>query len=126
MNYELARANTNKVIDFIERNYGREVTDLERDLLNWLSDDEVLEFAENNLEGFKEDDDEGEDDVDLPTEIYVDLEDLGLGYYATEEMINDAINDYLSETYGWCVKGYCYDALDDGIEITNIDWDTTE
>lgn len=38
----------------------------------------------------------------------------------TAEALCDAINEYLSDKYGYCNNGYNYDVK---IEITNIDWD---
>ena len=45
-----ARKYTDAFIRFLEDIWGRELTDLELNLLNWFSDDEVKEFAERNYE----------------------------------------------------------------------------
>lgn len=45
-----ARKYTDAFIRFMEDIYGRELSDLELNLLNWFSDDEVKEFAERNFE----------------------------------------------------------------------------
>lgn len=44
-----ARKYTDAFIRWLEE-YGEELSQLELDLLNWLSDDEVKEFAEKNYE----------------------------------------------------------------------------
>lgn len=43
-----SRKYTNATIKFFETMWSRELTDLELNLLNWLSDDEVKEIVEKN------------------------------------------------------------------------------
>lgn len=43
-----SRKYTNATIKFFETMWARELTDLELNLLNWLSDDEVKEIVEKN------------------------------------------------------------------------------
>lgn len=45
-----ARKYTDAFIRFLEDTFGEELSGLELELLNWLSDDEVKEFAERNYE----------------------------------------------------------------------------
>lgn len=59
---------------------------------------------------------------DLPSEIC--LTERGNGFQLDDdvfERLNEAINDYLSDTYGFCVNGYDYQ-----LTISDIDWDTEE
>ena len=56
----------------------------------------------------------------LPKSIKVSIYDL-LDELEAEEL-NEKINDYLSDTYGFCVYGYNVKDL----EIVDIDWDTKE
>ena len=53
----------------------------------------------------------------LPTSLKLDLCDLNDNF---KDAICEAINEYLSTIYGYCVNGYCYDAT---IKISDIDWD---
>ena len=38
----------------------------------------------------------------------------------------ETLNDYLSDEYGFCVNTYFYEEHEDMIEITEIDWDTSD
>lgn len=54
-----ARKYTNKFIKIIEES--RELTDLEVELLSWMSDDDVREFAEANEYFLDDEEDEDEE-----------------------------------------------------------------
>lgn len=54
----------------------------------------------------------------LPKELEVYLRDLDEDL---AEQLNEAINDYLSERFGYCVESYgCI------IKVKNIEWDEEE
>ncbi len=57
----------------------------------------------------------------LPSKVKVRLCDLMDNWFDDE--LNEAINNFLADKYGFCNNGYC---LDDTITITNIDWDMEE
>lgn len=62
IDYSNARKYETAFIEYLEGN-GEQLTDLELNLLSWLSDDEVGEFAERCYEiEFIDDDDEESDD----------------------------------------------------------------
>jgi len=56
----------------------------------------------------------------LPKKVKVCIYDL-LDEMETE-ILNEKINDYLSDTYGYCMYSYAVKDL----EIVDIDWDTEE
>ena len=62
----------------------------------------------------------------LPKRLTLDLDVLGLDEYSDKDEIEDAINDYLSDEYGFCVNSWEYEIESDVIFISNIDWDTDE
>lgn len=57
----------------------------------------------------------------LPKKVKICLSDL-FEEYKWEEVL-DKINDYLSDTYGYCVEGYSYDSA---ITVQDIEWDEGE
>lgn len=68
-------------------------------------------------------------ELDLPRDVQIDLDELEIEDIGDREEIEFVINDYLSNRYGFTVKGYSYDILPGEdeeptyIEITDIDWD---
>lgn len=70
---------------------------------------------------------EEENDCNLPKEITVFLDDLSLEDIDDEDEVVDAISEYLSDTYGFCHKGFMWERGDDvdTINIYDIDWDTS-
>lgn len=54
------------------------------------------------------DDDGKAEEVELPTEVTVPYSALDIDWDPSEEEIEDAINNYLSNTYGWLVESYSY------------------
>ena len=60
----------------------------------------------------------------LPTKIKIDLWKI-FEKQGNKDVLWDTISDYLTETYGYCLNGY---GLQEkiNIEITDIDWDTSE
>lgn len=63
----------------------------------------------------------------LPTELYVKPTDIDEEW---DEMDDDereeVMSDYLSDTYGFCHKGFRYKTDSEQIHITNIEWDEEE
>lgn len=64
------------------------------------------------------------DDVP-PTEVDMEIDSCLADAIGDKEYVEDVINDYLSDTYGWCVNHYNYSIQDGKIHITHIDWDLT-
>ena len=46
------------------------------------------------------------EEVDLPNNVTIDIEELDAFELESEEQINEAICDHLSDTYGYLVSGY--------------------
>ena len=63
----------------------------------------------------------------LPNELYVKPTDIDEEW---DEMDDDereeAMSDYLSDTYGFCHYGFNYEDDGEQIHITNIEWDEEE
>ena len=63
----------------------------------------------------------------LPKEVTVTREDLGIDSQTALSDVIEALSDYLSNTYGFCHNGFDYELLDSRtIQAYNIQWDTTE
>lgn len=60
----------------------------------------------------------------LPKKLKIDLWKI-LEKQGEKDTFWDIISDYLTDTYGYCVNGYCL-PQEIEIEITDIDFDTTE
>lgn len=58
----------------------------------------------------------------LPTTLNIDSEDLDDGF----ENIEDAISEYLSDSYGYCHLGFNYKMENGIIKVFNIEWDMSE
>ena len=72
-------------------------------------------------------DGKGKDDDMLPTEIFVDCYDIDTEWYELEEQEQEEVlSDYLSDTYGFCHYGFCYEESNGKIHITDIEWDEDE
>ena len=41
------------------------------------------------------------EDIELPTELYLNFSDM-----SKEDIDDDFLSDYLSDTYGWCHNGF--------------------
>ncbi len=62
----------------------------------------------------------------LPESEHVFIDDLD---YEDGDDLDEAISDYLSDKYGFCINGFCIESTDTTtgeIYVTEIDWDTTE
>lgn len=64
---------------------------------------------------------------ELPTEVYVKHEDISENWDEMDRSDQEeAMSNYLSDTYGFC--HYYFEYTDDGeqIHVTNIEWDEEE
>ena len=59
----------------------------------------------------KTDDDGNIVEVDLPADVTVEFEDLNLPDNATDDEIEDALSEYLSNTYGFCHMGFFFEKV---------------
>ena len=50
-------------------------------------------------------------EVDLPADVTVEFEDLNLPDNATDDEIEDALSDYLSDEYGFCHNGFFFEKV---------------
>lgn len=62
------------------------------------------------------------DDVP-PTEVEMEIDSCLADEIEDTDYVEECINDYLSDEYGWCVNSYKYEIVEDKIKITDIDWD---
>ena len=63
----------------------------------------------------------------LPKKLYVNPYDIDAEWDDLEEQEQEeAISDYLSDTYGFCHYGFSYEYDGGQIHITNIEWDEEE
>lgn len=74
-------------------------------------------------------------DISLPTSVTINASDLVADvddYFETEEELVDIVSEHLSDTYGYCHKGFSMKAVFNekkklsSITVTNIQWDTKE
>lgn len=79
-----------------------------------------------NKEDVKED--AHQDDLGLPREVKIDLNDLPWVYFEDEDELDDIISDYLSDEYGFCHYGFNWKYSADAgyVDVYDIDWDTSE
>lgn len=66
------------------------------------------------------------EETDLPTTVTVNVNELD--YDEEYDEIDDVLGDYLSDKYGFCHNGFCFEKNDKtgDIIITDIDWDEDE
>lgn len=68
-------------------------------------------------------------DISLPCEVTVAVEDLNIDDINDEDDVSDAVVNFLTEAYGYCINGcdWVIDTQDSGepkqVVINNIDWD---
>ena len=66
-------------------------------------------------------------ELELPTTIYVMDTYIHAEWHQLDECDKEeAISDYLSDTYGYCHKGFAYEESGIAVAITNIIWDLEE
>ena len=58
-----------------------------------------------------------------PTEVEMKIDSCLADEIEDTDYVEECINDYLSDEYGWCVNTYEYEIVGNKIKITNIDWD---
>jgi predicted transcriptional regulator YdeE len=61
-------------------------------------------------------------EVTIPANILTDGEDMDF----VEMYLDDAISDYLSDTFGFLHFGFNYEIVGDKVHVTDISWDTSE
>ena len=67
------------------------------------------------------------DAVGLPTFIYVATTHIDKEWDRFDDCLKEeAISDYLSNSYGYCHKGFTYKEAKGVVHITNIEWDEEE
>lgn len=60
-----------------------------------------------------------------PTEVEMEIDSCLADAIEDKEYVEEEINNYLSDNYGWCVNSYDWKVDGEQIKITNIDWDLT-
>ena len=60
-----------------------------------------------------------------PTEVEMEIDSCLADSLEDTDYVEEEINDYLSDEYGWCVNSYNWEVDGDKIKITDIDWDLT-
>lgn len=113
----------------------KRLEELLNNILGWASehDDEfmkcVVKASQMTIEEARELDvasyheDREYEDLGLPTEARMDIDSCLADSIEDEEYVVEEINNFLSDTYGWCVWNYDYEVVGDEILITNIEWD---
>lgn len=62
----------------------------------------------------------------LPFNLTVNVDMFDDWHLMDDYEKEEALNDYLSDEFGFCVNTYFYEECGDTIEITEIDWDTSD
>ena len=62
----------------------------------------------------------------LPTEEEMEIDSCLADSIEDDDYVQECINNYLSEKYGYCVEDYSYSIEGDKIKITLISWDTED
>ena len=62
----------------------------------------------------------------LPKDLILRLTDLNWQYCETQDDKEEAICNFLSDSYGFCVCSYQYEIFGNEICITDIVWDTKD
>ena len=61
-----------------------------------------------------------------PTEVEMEIDSCLADALEDTDYIEEVIDDYLGDEYGYCVEGYRWEVDGDKIKITNIEWDLTD
>ena len=61
------------------------------------------------------------EEVDLPKELVIEMSQE---YVLAYDDFDEAVSELLSDNYGWCVNGFCFEELDDP-ESRTVDTDIT-
>jgi len=59
----------------------------------------------------------------LPEEVDMPIDSCLADAIEDDDYVEECINNYLSDEYGYCVESYDYDIVDDHVHITDIRWD---
>lgn len=62
----------------------------------------------------------------LPEEEEMEIDSCLADAIDDDDYVQEAINNYLSDKYGYCVEDYDYEIVDDKIKISLISWDTED
>ena len=62
----------------------------------------------------------------LPEEEELEIDSCLADAIDDDDYVQEAINNYLSDKYGYCVEDYDYEIVDDKIKISLISWDTED
>ena len=90
---------------------------------NQLLSEDFKEFLQD--EGYMESDEDEE--PYLPTQMIVRAFDIDDDWYElSEDEQVEAINDYLSDEWGYCHHYYDYEVSGPNVYISNIEWDMEE
>lgn len=68
-------------------------------------------YRARNIQWDRTDDDGEHIDADLPSEVMVSFEDLQLTDNATDDEIEGALAEYLTDYYGFCHNGFVFDKV---------------
>lgn len=60
-----------------------------------------------------------------PTEVEMEIDSCLADSLEDTDYVEEVIDDYLGDEYGYCVEGYQWEVDGDKIKITNIEWDLT-
>ena len=86
------------------------------------------EYDEDDLDEEESEDDDDEDDVvsneelGLPDSVVIPYDNMD----PEIDDIEESINNYLSDAYGFCVKNYHYEQYIDHVIVNDIEWDTED
>lgn len=61
----------------------------------------------------------------LPDRVEVEIDSCLADNINDDEWMEQYLNDYLSDKYGYCIEGYNWEVENDKIIITDIYWDTS-
>lgn len=65
--------------------------------------------------------------MNLRTKLTISINDLTNNYeHLTEDEVEEAIGDYISELTGFCHKGFVYEIKGNDILVSKIKWDTRD
>ena len=78
-----------------------------------LLDEDIYKpkYRAHNIQWDKTDDDGNAVETDLPSDVIYDFEDLSLPDNATDNEIEDAISDRLTDDYGFCHNGFIFEKI---------------
>ena len=63
---------------------------------------------------------------ELPFNVSANMDQFTFWSEMTDEEKEEELCEYLSDEFGFCVNSFFWDDSGDVIEMTEIDWDTTD